>query len=318
MTERGFPPCPDGWFAVAWSDELKPGQVRPLRVLGRDLVLFRTGEGRPAVLDAHCPHLGAHLGVGGCVVGETVQCPFHQWRFDAEGACQAIPEVKRIPARTSLRAWPTAEVNGLVQIFHHAQGAPPPSPPVALDGPGWTTLARWNYELRSHPQEIAENVSDLAHFLGVHRVEIGAPELRVEGRSFRVCVEALPLLKGRPIPLRSRIEMTSHELGHVAVNLQLPSLANVYVLAYATPIEGDRVAVRHRYVAEIGHGAAAAGRWLVGQAVRWEAMAQVRQDRLIWEHKIHRARPRLVETDRLLGPFRRWARQFYSEPAASP
>src|SRR5262249_44680373 len=60
-----FPRYPDGWFQVAYADELAPGDVVPLRYFGRDLVLYRTQDGAPHVLDAHCPHMGAHLGYGG-------------------------------------------------------------------------------------------------------------------------------------------------------------------------------------------------------------------------------------------------------------
>src|SRR5277367_7101993 len=94
-----FPPIPNGWFAVATSDELRRGEVRPLRAFGRDLVMFRTASGQPAVLDAHCAHLGAHLGKGGRVVNETIECPFHRWRYDAGGQCNEIPYARRIPPR---------------------------------------------------------------------------------------------------------------------------------------------------------------------------------------------------------------------------
>ena len=59
-----------GWFVVAWAAELPPGEVRPLRYFGGHQVLFRTESGAVQMLDAHCPHLGAHLGHGGGVTGD--------------------------------------------------------------------------------------------------------------------------------------------------------------------------------------------------------------------------------------------------------
>ena len=76
-----FPPFPDGWFQVGYSDELAPGQVVPLKYFGRELVLYRGEDGVAHLLDAHCPHLGAHLGHGGRVVGADIECPFHAWKF---------------------------------------------------------------------------------------------------------------------------------------------------------------------------------------------------------------------------------------------
>ena len=81
--EELFPGYPRGWFVIGVSKELEPGDVRPIRYFGRELVLYRTESGMAIVHDAFCPHLGAHLGYGGKVVGETIQCPFHAWRFDA-------------------------------------------------------------------------------------------------------------------------------------------------------------------------------------------------------------------------------------------
>ena len=92
-----FPPYADGWFQVAYTAELQPGDVTPLKYFGRDLVLFRTESGRACVLDAHCPHLGAHLGHGGEVCGESVRCPFHAWSFDGDGTCTGVPYAEKIP-----------------------------------------------------------------------------------------------------------------------------------------------------------------------------------------------------------------------------
>ena len=65
---------PTGWFALAASHEVAPGAVKPLHNFGIDLVLFRTESGQVVVTDPYCPHLGAHLGYGGRVEGETIRC----------------------------------------------------------------------------------------------------------------------------------------------------------------------------------------------------------------------------------------------------
>ena len=99
-TEHDALPIPNGWFAVAWSRELTRATCRPLFYFGQELVLFRTRSGQARVLDAYCPHLGAHLGQGGRVIGETVRCPFHGWQYDGTtGACVHIPYCERIPRR---------------------------------------------------------------------------------------------------------------------------------------------------------------------------------------------------------------------------
>jgi hypothetical protein len=59
-----FTPFPTGWFRVAASQDLGRCDVRALQYFGQDLVLYRGEDGVPRLLDAYCPHLGAHLGLG--------------------------------------------------------------------------------------------------------------------------------------------------------------------------------------------------------------------------------------------------------------
>ena len=107
---------PRGWFVVAFTDELPAGEVRPLKYFGQHLVLFRTEGGEAKVLDAYCPHLGAHLGQGGVVEGETLRCPFHAWRFDGSGQCTEIPYATKIPPKAKVPCWSVREVNGMVHV----------------------------------------------------------------------------------------------------------------------------------------------------------------------------------------------------------
>src|SRR4051812_27757668 len=90
--DRRYPfPVPNGWFVVSPSADIAPSEVRALHYFDRDLVLFRSADGTPHVLNAHCMHLGAHLAVGGKVEADCIQCPFHGWKFNGEGACTEIP-----------------------------------------------------------------------------------------------------------------------------------------------------------------------------------------------------------------------------------
>ena len=85
MSLRSPFPIPFGWFQVAWPGDVKVGQVVPLQYFGHHLALWRDDDGVAHVNDAFCPHLGAHFGHGGSVDGEDLVCPFHGWRFDADG-----------------------------------------------------------------------------------------------------------------------------------------------------------------------------------------------------------------------------------------
>ena len=167
-----FSPYPTGWFRVAASSALRPGQVLSLRYFGRDLVLFRGESGEPVLLDAHCPHLGAHLGLGR-VRGDSIQCPFHGWCFDRGGTCTSVPYARKIPPKAVTRAWPVCEANGVVMAWYHPRReAPTWQFPVFAEStdPEFTpfiTGPRWP-RIRTHVQELAENGMDIAHFSFLH------------------------------------------------------------------------------------------------------------------------------------------------------
>jgi nitrite reductase/ring-hydroxylating ferredoxin subunit len=78
---------PSGWYRACSCSDVAKGQVKALQVLELELVAFRTQGGKIAVTAAHCPHLGAHLAIGGTVVGECIECPFHKWQFDTGMLC---------------------------------------------------------------------------------------------------------------------------------------------------------------------------------------------------------------------------------------
>src|SRR3989304_7213979 len=56
---------PFAWYRACYTDEVPKGGLRPLRLLARDLVVWRGGDGEAPVVDAHCPHLGGPPGHGG-------------------------------------------------------------------------------------------------------------------------------------------------------------------------------------------------------------------------------------------------------------
>lgn len=165
--------------------------MKPLRYFDRDLVLYRGEEtGAAVVLDAHCPHLGAHLGYQLTsspldqpfppVVGDNIRCPWHGWCFDPSGQNIKIPDSDRRHSGRALRAWPVREVNGWILVWHDQGGSLPSwDPPVLPRGDGGTATEDY-YE--PHPQAVRtwsnvsvlprnamENAFDIAHFKSVHR-----------------------------------------------------------------------------------------------------------------------------------------------------
>jgi phenylpropionate dioxygenase-like ring-hydroxylating dioxygenase large terminal subunit len=181
---------PTGWFQVRWSADVAVGDVLPLRYFGRELVCFRTPDGKAHVLDAHCQHLGANLAFGGCVVEDGIQCPFHGWVWSGEGRNVHIPYESRPNRGRRVRAYPVVERNDSIYVWHDAEDRDPlweVPDGMAVLGPHVTSRTyhpldadcRTLHEKVSvHPQVIAENAVDPHHFRFVHGTPISPMVLR--------------------------------------------------------------------------------------------------------------------------------------------
>ena len=83
------------WQPAALVDELEgPRPIRPVKLLGEDLVLFRDEQGRYGLIERHCAHRGADLAFGRLESG-GLRCAFHGWLFDATGQCLETPAEPR-------------------------------------------------------------------------------------------------------------------------------------------------------------------------------------------------------------------------------
>lgn len=301
-------PFARGWFVIGWSGDVAPGDVKPLRYLGRDLVLWRSADGTPAVHDAHCPHLGAHLGVGGKVDGEQLVCPFHAWAFDRHGACTRIPYATKIPPRAALRAWPVTERNGVLFLWHDPDSAPPTWEVPELQDAGSPTWTPWYpniVQVRTHPREIVENVADSAHFAVVHRTDVSSFENHYEGHMATQITEgvATPKLGGRD---EFRIVATYH--GPAFQLSDMRGVLHARLLLAHTPIDEGTLDLRFAVMLE-------------RKGPRTEEFAKFYVDNLrlgfhedieIWEHKVFRPRPTLVAEDGPIGRLRTWYAQFFA------
>lgn len=317
---------PTGWFQIGWSAEFQPGDVRPLRYFGEDLVAYRGRSGSLVVLDGHCPHLGAHLGYGGQVQGEDIQCPFHGWQWGPDGRNTCIPYQDRTSKARRARAWPTVEHNGVVYLWHDLEGREPTCEVPELFGLFPDAGAAAHYPdpypegtmhaegLRLHPQFVAENGVDYAHFKYVHRAQ-EAPEIlsrEVDEWTFRTTMSLRFTIRGEG-------QETTTILGGLRAHLVGLGLSYAYAwgsggvcsLTAATPVDDEVSDLRFTAWVDTSDDPDEA----LLERRRRSAIAQVKADLNIWEHQRY-TEPPVLATAEAAGfkEIRAWARGFYPSP----
>lgn len=317
---RRFPfhPYPNSWFVVAFSEELPAKGVMSLRYFGTELVLFRTEDGVARVLDAYCPHLGAHLGCGGVVEGDRLRCPFHGWRFNGEsGKCVEVPFASKIPPRAGVRSWPVREQDGAILVWHHADGQPPTWEVPSIHNDDWSDAHYFKWQLRTCCQEILENTVDTAHLPTVHDA--------LEPGGYAPISTAGPLLRhelsikwdGAYIgfagtTLDVKLDVSVHGLGVIHVDTFAAMVGmQARQRIFATPIDADHIHLRAAlHVRKLGDPETTKS---VAEMFRNGFATDFVKDFPIWENKMYRAQPMLSEADGPIGVYRRWCKQFYSE-----
>ncbi len=317
-----MPSVPYGWYAVLRSAELRAGRVVSLHYFGRALIAFRGADGRAAVRDAHCPHYGAHLGVGGKVVDGTVECPFHGWRFGADGRCLEAPFAVRTP-KVSIGGFPVREHSGLVLVYV----GPEPSGP---GGPGETGEPPWEVpeieETRSrrfaspvddtcrariHIQEMRENIVDESHFHFIHgQSEPPVQEWREDGPFAEARGTISRRVFGRDI--HNTFDAFMYGPGVMVVRAHGPVLS-VTAVALSTPVDDRTSELRMLYYLRKPRRLPFLTP-LLKLVFRAEALGEVREEVRIWDHKIHQARPVLLPHEKGIRALRRWYAQFYPAP----
>jgi hypothetical protein len=205
------------WQPAALLAELDgPRPIRPVRLLGEDLVLFRDEAGRIGLLDRHCPHRGADLCFGRLEDG-GLRCPFHGWLFGADGQCletPAEPPASTLHTRIRADGYPCVARGGIVWAYM-GPGEPPPFPAFdCFAAPDAYTFA-FKGLIECNWLQALEVGIDPAHASFLHRFFEDEDAAGAYGRQFRgeTAGADLPMtriLREFPIP---RIEVATTEYG---------------------------------------------------------------------------------------------------------
>ena len=160
------------WMPIGGVSEFDTISVKPLRLLGEDLVLYRDLSGTFGLVERHCPHRRADLSYG-FVEACGIRCNYHGWQFDQDGACieqpfedTANPEA-RFKDRVRTTAYPVQEQRGLLWAYMGPQPAPllPNWEPFTWEN-GWVQIVHATVPCNWF--QCQENAMDPVHFEWMH------------------------------------------------------------------------------------------------------------------------------------------------------
>lgn len=156
------------WYAVGWSEEFTVDACIARKILGTDVVIYRTSLGVPAVLEDRCPHRFAPLSIGK-LKDDILECPYHGLGFDPTGRCVRNPHGPP-PAAARVKTYAVKEKDGMVWLWagapDKADDALIPDYPLRRD-----TLYRsinGSTHIKANYQLAVDNLLDLTHTTFLH------------------------------------------------------------------------------------------------------------------------------------------------------
>ena len=165
------------WFPAYLARELKPGgDPEPLRLLGRDLVIYRGTSGQVGIINEACPHRGASMLLARSE-GDSLRCIFHGWRFSVDGECVEVPTqldnhdafCKRVP----LKSYPVKEAGDLIWVWL-GDGEPKKFPNFIFTELSGSHVRASFQLLKFNWIQSVEGLVDTAHISWLHKDWLGA------------------------------------------------------------------------------------------------------------------------------------------------
>jgi phenylpropionate dioxygenase-like ring-hydroxylating dioxygenase large terminal subunit len=162
------------WYMACLLAELKEQNPLKKKILGQELVIFRTESGKIGVVEDRCCHRNVNLSLG-YIQGESIKCAYHGWEYNTEGACTCIPSLPEsgtIPRTARIERFPVQVKYQAVWVWLGDEAL---KDSVAL--PPMHEMEEWPMVYNYHMVNaglplVAESLIDAYHINHVHRNSI--------------------------------------------------------------------------------------------------------------------------------------------------
>ncbi|MER7845389.1 Rieske 2Fe-2S domain-containing protein [Kitasatospora sp. NPDC096077] len=305
-----------GWYLLAFRSELTD-EITPLAVGPRRLIALREGD-RVRVLDANCPHRGAHLGYGGRREGDCLVCPFHG---------------KRIGLGDPSKHWSVAEHRVLEwgdALFVRLSDDPDGDRGFERSVQGWAEeyplVAAVSLPVDVPSEYVVENAFDPDHFKAVHGVPGNRGMATRDGEHGELVIEGEFLMQTSPWQDARTLEEIRWEAvrtGRVRWDFKPRFHAQAFspnvVVTEFGPAETRQVIVTGSVptedggcVARVAIGVREDQRGALPALLGGSGKA-LAEDKVVWEHLDHTMTPRYDARDEPVLAFRRFCADFCAD-----
>jgi phenylpropionate dioxygenase-like ring-hydroxylating dioxygenase large terminal subunit len=167
------------WNPVIPADQVGDTPVA-VRYFAQDVVLWRDAKGAVHAMPDRCAHRTAKLSAGWVLhdaKGDSIQCPYHGWRYGADGTCLHIPQQPELPAalcaaRAGTRGFGCEERYGYVWVCLSAEPLAG-IPEFEEEAKGYRRIMQFYERWPTAGLRLMENSFDNAHFSFTHRASFG-------------------------------------------------------------------------------------------------------------------------------------------------
>ncbi|WP_405132714.1 Rieske 2Fe-2S domain-containing protein [Nocardia sp. NBC_01388] len=332
VIDAGAPPArfARGWHCLGLADTFRDGKPHTVKAFGTEIVVFAAEDGTLNVLNAYCPHMGGNL-ADGTVKGDSLACPFHDWRWNGKGKCTGIPYARRVPPLARTRAWPTMVENKQLFVWNDPENKQPPAeaaiPRVdAAFDEQWTDWT-WNSMIvDANCREVIDNVVDMAHFFYVHygfptffknvfEGHIASQYMTSVSREDMMGATAKALGGKNVLQSEASYYGPSYMIDYLESESANGLVVEGYLINCHYPINENQFVLMYGAIAKKPEGvspeqaAEIAEKFVGGLGKGFE------QDANIWKRKSRINNPLLCEEDGPVYQLRRWYEQFYTDAA---
>jgi phenylpropionate dioxygenase-like ring-hydroxylating dioxygenase large terminal subunit len=174
--DQNTPLIKDCWYVAGFAGEISR-ELISRRILGVDVALYRTLDGRPVAVRNRCPHRSFPLAKGR-LDGDNLVCGYHGMTFAPSGRCVEMPALPINPTNASVRSFPVVERGPVVWIW---PGHPDRADEALIPDTSWLASPEWRsvcgqFHMKTDYVAMHENLLDQTHFPFLHPGTVGTPD----------------------------------------------------------------------------------------------------------------------------------------------